>query len=53
MTTCPWCDAPADNVADEIAHMKIEHPDVVANRLRELVGPPWPWPESEPEAPWD
>lgn len=31
--TCPFCDAVATTVRDEIAHMESRHPSIIVNRL--------------------
>lgn len=33
--TCPYCGFVADTPRDEVTHMNIRHPDIVADRLRE------------------
>lgn len=32
---CPYCGETADNAKEEIVHMNMMHPDIVAKRLRD------------------
>lgn len=34
MSECPYCGATVATVADEVAHMNAEHPEVIVERLR-------------------